>query len=182
MVTHPLYSHLLTPCSAVKALTASVVRQADGSVWLRYQLVAELGMIRFPQRQATGFADGLWEHTCFEAFIGVQGDSSYHEFNFSPSGQWAAYAFSAYRESLAGWSCCAPLICFERFSEQGQGTLILDVVLPVATLPANPANNPWQLGLTAVIETVAGEKSYWALEHPTARPDFHHRGGFVVRL
>jgi hypothetical protein len=40
----------------------------------------------------------------------------------------------------------------------------------------------WQIGLTAVIETATGEKSYWALHHPAEKPDFHHRGGFALSL
>ena len=29
--------------------------------------------------------DGLWEHTCFEAFLGIAGQDAYCEFNLSPS-------------------------------------------------------------------------------------------------
>ena len=33
-----------------------------------------------------------------------------------------------------------------------------------------------------VIETVDGERSYWALAHPAGQPDFHHRDSFTLAL
>jgi hypothetical protein len=36
--------------------------------------------------------------------------------------------------------------------------------------------------LTAVIEAEDGSRSYWALHHPKACPDFHHRAGFICHL
>ena len=42
--------------------------------------------------------DDLWQHTCFELFIGAKNDAEYYEFNFSPSGEWAAYEFRNYRD------------------------------------------------------------------------------------
>ena len=39
-----------------------------------------------------------------------------------------------------------------------------------------------RIGLSAVIEDTAGSLSYWALHHPRSKPDFHHRGGFILRL
>jgi len=42
--------------------------------------------------------DRLWAYTCFEAFVGRAGAPGYREFNFSPSGQWAGWTFSDYRQ------------------------------------------------------------------------------------
>jgi hypothetical protein len=39
-----------------------------------------------------------------------------------------------------------------------------------------------RLGLSAVIEAVDGAMSYWALAHPSAKPDFHHPDSFVLDL
>jgi hypothetical protein len=47
---------------------------------------------------------------------------------------------------------------------------------------APPVTGGWQLGLTAVVEAADGSLSYWALRHPVARPDFHHRDGFAQTL
>ena len=39
-----------------------------------------------------------------------------------------------------------------------------------------------KLALSAVIETVDGAKTYWALAHPSDKPDFHHPDSFVLDL
>ncbi|MGH8770025.1 MAG: hypothetical protein ACREV2_02415, partial [Burkholderiales bacterium] len=39
-----------------------------------------------------------------------------------------------------------------------------------------------KLALTAVIEDENGKLSYWALEHPPGKPDFHHQVAFALEL
>ena len=39
-----------------------------------------------------------------------------------------------------------------------------------------------EIGLSAVIEEVGSIKSYWALQHPPGRPDFHHPDCFALEL
>ncbi|MEZ5452351.1 MAG: DOMON-like domain-containing protein [Thiothrix sp.] len=175
-----------------------VERTEAGGLCLQYLLSGDLAQILFPAPQAPAFTNGLWEHTCFELFVGVQGESAYHEFNFSPSSQWAAYAFSGYREKVGGKSLPCPSFfteggldpdsancygvesSFLSCTRRSEGDFILKTPIPVTDLPANPEHKPCELGLTAVIETTTGEKSYWALQHPLDRPDFHHRSGFVT--
>jgi hypothetical protein len=41
---------------------------------------------------------------------------------------------------------------------------------------------PWDLALTAVIETEDSARSYWALAHPPGAPDFHDPDCFVLHL
>jgi ABC-type uncharacterized transport system permease subunit len=38
------------------------------------------------------------------------------------------------------------------------------------------------LALSVVVEHEDGVLSYWALAHPAAKPDFHHRDAFVLEL
>lgn len=45
-----------------------------------------------------------------------------------------------------------------------------------------PADAPWRLGLSAVIEETSGAKSYWALAHAPGKPDFHHPDAFALDL
>ncbi len=59
------------------------------------------------------------------------------------------------------------------------GLLQLEAVIAAADLPVG---EPLELGLTAVIEEIDGSHTYWALHHPEARPDFHHRAGFTLSL
>lgn len=38
------------------------------------------------------------------------------------------------------------------------------------------------IGLSAVIEDVDGNISYWAFHHPPGKPDFHHPESFALVL
>jgi hypothetical protein len=173
-----LVCHTDTACASVHSLSVEIESLLNGNICLRYELTGDSARLRIPAPLPPGLADGLWRHTCFEAFIAVEGNEGYHEFNFSPSGKWAAYAFSGYRAQREWSAGQTPLIRFVRRGDR----LLLDAVIAAADLPPNPSNKPLQLGLTAVIETVDGHCSYWALHHPSIHPDFHHRGGFVLPL
>ena len=48
--------------------------------------------------------------------------------------------------------------------------------------PALPSGSQLQIGLSAVVEDTHGALSYWALAHPSARPDFHLSATFVLNL
>ena len=176
MTKHNLICHPDSDGTAVTGLLVEFQPLPEGRLRLRYKLTSDLTQLRIPEPQAPAAVDGLWEHSCFEAFIGVEGDAGYHEFNFSPSGQWAAYAFSDYRVRRAWTVSLAPTIRFT----QTDGYLLLEAVIAVADLPPNREDKPYQLGLTAVLEANNGSRSYWALHHPEACPDFHHRAGFIL--
>lgn len=173
-----LYDHPTLPCPAVYSLHTEITYLNDGNVHLQYILCGNPAHLYIPSPLPATFADGLWEHTCFEAFIGVQNEDSYREFNFSPSGRWAAYAFSTYRERVTWTTAHDPRISITRTDSE----LRLEAFITAADLPPNPAGKPLQLGLTAVLEMQDGSKSYWALEHPAERPDFHHRNGFAHEI
>ena len=171
-----LTCHADTVSTAVRTVHVKVELQPQVALHLSYELTGDLVQIRIPEPQPPCAVDGLWEHTCFEVFVAVEGKESYHEFNFSPSGQWAAYAFSDYRVPNAWTVSQAPVIRFA----QSNGHLLLEAVVAAADLPQNIIGKPLQLGLTAVIEANDGSRSYWALHHPESRPDFHHRAGFIL--
>jgi len=142
-----------------------------GSLALRYSVLGPLDLLSIPAALPPSFVDGLWGHTCFEVFVAVEGSPAYREFNFSPSGQWAAYAFRDYRErENFAMQEVAPQIAVTRLDDY----LELNVVLAPALLPFVASGKTLQLGLSAVIEATDGSRSYWALTHPAAQPDFHH--------
>lgn len=123
--------------------------------------------------------DGLWQHTCFELFIGSKGSARYQEFNFSPSKQWAVYLFNGYRLRNHDWQSS------HRYAinfTSDVDNLWLDVVIPLAELALLEPGQICQLGLTAVIEAVDGSLSYWALQHPADKPDFHDQAGFICPI
>ena len=173
-----LLPHTSTPCAAVHALQVSIIRSSKADWQLQYTLQGNLNRLRLPALTPSHAADGLWEHTCFEAFIGAQGNSHYHEFNFAPSTAWAAYAFRDYRQRVAWDVPIAPVIIRQQTTQQ----LTVTVLLADALLPACTKGKALQVGLTAVIEAADGNKSYWALHHPSERPDFHHRDGLIYEI
>ena len=177
-----LLCHPATPARQVRTIEVHAARSPAGGLELAYCLRGDMARLLIPAPTEPGPANELWEHSCFEAFVAIAGDAVYHEFNFSPSGQWAAFAFSGYRrrdrESILA---AAPQIAARLFA----GRLELEAVIGPALLPPGTATATLQIGLTAIVEaadTVDGSHSYWALRHPAALPDFHHRDGFVCEL
>lgn len=163
----------------VHELSVSLVRAQADQLKLTYRLAGDLDALQLPEPRAAVRTDGLWRHSCFEAFIGHSGASDYWEYNFSPSGAWAAYHFSAYREGMAPLLKGAPPAVTPRI---GRESVELSVVLDLSWLVRSAAGVGLHLGLAAVIEDKARVLSYWALKHPAEKPDFHHADGFVVEL
>lgn len=120
-----------------------------------------------PQRR-----DGLWQTTCFEMFVTT--GAGYAEYNFSPSGDWATYHFTGYRQGMAILDVPAPHIRMT----QGDDALMLHAQITLPPMLAPDA----RAGFSAIIADVAGDKAYWALRHPPGRPDFHHDDCFAARL
>lgn len=130
------------------------------------------GACRLPPPCDGGRADELWRHTCCECFVAKSG-TGYREFNFSPSGAWAAYDFAAYRERLGDPAVAVPpRLTFKSGGDDFELVAEIDRNL----LP----RSPWHVGLAAVVEGIDGELGYWALAHPRPRPDFHDRAGFAA--
>jgi hypothetical protein len=117
-------------------------------------------------------ADGLWQTTCFEAFLQPRGQETYREWNFAPSGEWASYDFAAYREDMKPAEVATPYIRME----ENLTWWTLGATIAV------PSDLQWRLGLSAVMEERDGSKTYWALAHPSETPDFHHPDCFTAKL
>ncbi len=145
----------------------------------QYVLRAEMPRIRVPAAHAPDRADGLWNHTCFEAFIASAGKAGYYELNFSPSGQWAIYSFDSYRKGMSPPDVSTPPTLSVR---RGDYSLELDPTVSLHDLRAPQDARALKLALSAVIEDDSGTLSYWALKHAPDKPDFHHPDGFVLEL
>ncbi|WP_068639398.1 DOMON-like domain-containing protein [Thauera butanivorans] len=166
--------------SPVGMLLATMYALPEGGAVFEFKLDgSRLDAIRIPLEAEPGAADELWKHTCFEAFVGVQGEAGYREFNFSPSGQWAIYDFHAPRERNMDFRADAgPSIRFERDGD----TAWLEARVPAAALPVVAPGTDLDIGLAAVVERSDGKLEYWAVSHPAPQPDFHARNGFVLAL
>ena len=128
-----------------------------------------------PARATPARADELWRTTCFELFWRAEGAAGYAELNLSPSGRWASYGFAGYRSDPRD----LPMAIAPRITTTVTQDALTSVIdLDLATLPGGAA----RVGLSAVIEEAAGRKSYWALAHPSAAPDFHHPDCFTLEL
>ena len=173
---HALHCHPVSPCTAVRAIEVSAIPAASGALALSYRLHGDPAKIAIPAPATPAAADGLWQHTCLEAFVAAADDAGYREFNFSPAGLWANYRFTACRERDPGFlPPAAPRIVFQRCADGFR----LDAWLAPELLPASGTLN---IGLTAVIATRGGGRSYWALAHCAAQPDFHLRQSFSLTL
>lgn len=179
-----LVCHPASPCTPPLSLscTVSVDAGQPATLQLRYHLQGDMGLLCIPEPALPQPADGLWQHTCFEVFARAAGAATYREFNFSPSGEWAAYRFSALRvRDLAAESGSERSRPQLRLKLQ-PNELVLHASLALDALPPAAAGEPLWLAVSAVLEQRDGQLSYWALHHPVERPDFHHPGGFVHAL
>jgi hypothetical protein len=184
IVTQPavLTAHPSTPSDAVRSLGVQLRAEEPGILVFQYSLDADMSRVRVPLSGAGGRVDDLWKHTCFEAFVAPAdgpGYPGYHEFNFSPSFDWAIYRFSAYREGMSPAEIGrAPEISVRR----GDDGLELQSAVRLGHLADLRDARHFRIALAAVIEDGNGRLSYWGLRHPPGKPDFHHPNGFALEV
>jgi hypothetical protein len=167
-------------CSeAVHRIETHVGWTQSEEIALNYVLKGNIDRLRIPTSRAPRRVDRLWEHTCFEAFVSVKGRPEYYEFNFAPSGEWAAYTFRRYRdgEPLEDEEL-APEVTLRGAAD----SLDVAAIVRVNRLSTMQPRASLRLALSAVIEDNDGTLSYWALKHPPGKPDFHHPDGFALEL
>jgi hypothetical protein len=161
LVPHPDFAPV-----SVQAVDVMLACGGDGRWLVEYRVQGSKGLVTAalasPQR-----ADALWKRTCFELFVRPEGGDGYYEFNFSPSGEWAAYRFTGYREGMTELPLITPAI--EWWGSE------MRAAVDLSGLP----EGDWCVGVTAVIEESGGERSFWSLAHPPGKPDFHHEANFV---
>ena len=162
---------------AAIALTAEISVNREQGLIVNFELQGALDSILCteptspPQRR-----DELWRHTCFEVFVQRGAGPGYLEFNFSPSGDWAAYEFQGYRSGRMDYGSSSIAVTRTRFE---------DVHLMLRTqsqLKPQAEKRDWHLNVAAVIEARDGTLSYWAVRHSRPKPDFHQSAAFCIVL
>ena len=173
MPSAALERHPDAACDALRGIEASVSRAAGGGLQVAFVLDGNIDRVRIPSPRPTRVAEGLWRHTCCEIFIARPRAPGYREFNLSPSGEWAAYDFTRYREGrLLDDPSLSPGIVVRT------GRMALQLSASIAVSHAQAL----VIGLAAVIEEKSGALSYWALRHAPGKPDFHHPDAFALTL
>lgn len=180
-----LQPHVLASAPPL-AISAEMIWREGGCLELSYGLlplgglatpvVAEQVLGSWAEANSKGTRrDLLWEHTCFEAFLGLPNDERYWELNVSPSGDWNLYRFERYRQGgEPEVAAIAPTITVQH---GGRGLRCRVQLDPRGFWPASVVPD---IALTMVVERVGGSLSYWALAHPGDQADFHDRRGFLV--
>lgn len=169
MQTHSLVAHPAFMPAKVERVAVRWGRVADGRIMLRWRIDGASALV-LPKPARPARADDLWKNTCCELFVSL-GEGRYREYNFSPSGQWAAWDFSGYRSRSGDHE---PLAAPEISVDSGTSVFTLTVFLSGKELV-----NANHAALTAVLAEDR-RLSYWALRHPRLQPDFHDPTCFVL--
>ena len=156
-------------------LTASA-RAIGAELSVSFQLDGPLDQLVLPAPTAVPRrCDGLWQSSCFEAFVGVENDCGYWELNVSCRGDWNLYRFDAYRHGGREEQRLQGLpVTWQRTDQR----LTLALALPLASW-LTTADPRLEIALTTVLEHREMGCQYWALRHCGAEPDFHQRASFV---
>ncbi len=172
LVPHPKHAP-----RAVRAVSVEALPGDAGWMRLRWRVEGARALVVPALAGDHARADGLWQTTCFEAFVQPEGARSYVEVNLSPSGRWNVYDFTDRREGMAPRPCApAPTATMQRTAD---GVVVFEASLPRPSLP----DGPCRIGLTAVIEEQGGVRSWWALAHGSIdAPDFHDPATFLARI
>lgn len=155
-----LVRHPDPPHSAIHSIEAELDRLPGGAIAI-FRVRGEMAKLVVAPPTAPGRTDGLWRTTCFELFVAGEG-VRYREFNFSPSGQWAAYEFDDYRAGMRNAA-----------AEVESEIYLTSSALYVSAKIVTEFPNPTLIGLAAVIEEVGGAISYWSTAFAPGKPDFH---------
>lgn len=179
VLTAELRPHPQSPCDAVRRIGIEFGSGAwPRTLRLRFRIDGEISRLRLPSQGFARRGDGLWQHTCFEAFLRPDASDSYHEFNFAPSGDWAAYRFGSRRSERSLPKFPEPAIRFRVERDHCD----LSAEIAIAAL-RELAGAPWvHAGASAVVELDDGSLSHWSLAHAGERPDFHDPATFALRI
>lgn len=171
-----LLCHPNTPTSVVESIGVQIDRTGPLKWRCVFTIEGGVDALKLPKPSAPLRTDGLWQTTCCEVFFRLRDAAAYVEFNLSPSGAWAAYAFNSYRD-VDRRDAELPAYPEIDLLKMRPNVLVLTANLH---LPGD-----WVVdhaALSAVIEETDGTKSCWALRHPPGKPDFHHPDCFALTL
>jgi len=155
-----LVRHPGAPPGVIHSVDAELERLPGGAI-ATFKVSGDLSKLVIPPPVEAQRTDELWRTTCFELFVAGE-NGGYREFNFSPSGAWAAYEFDDYRAGMRDSPAGIEMEIYRSGNELGLSAKIN------AEFP-----NPASVGLTAVIEESDGAIRYWSTAFAPGKADFH---------
>ncbi len=128
--------------------------------------------------------DELWKSTCFEWFLKSSKSKKYWEFNSAPTGLWNFYELDDYRTNLKVSALIdAPKITVLHPPSGGNAYQFkVEINLKNLFAKENELIKNGYFAVTSVIQWRSGEVSYFSLQHPSNKPDFHSNAGFTISL
>lgn len=167
----------IAPVSGVEGVCGSVCL-SDEALLVTYTLTGNISSISVPLPQGPPIRrDALWKKTCFECFVQCVGSEDYYEVNLSPGGAWNVYHFDAYRTGMTEEQ---GVLAVGATTSTAVDQVVLQCRIPCPCLLKGDASI--NVGVSCVLLHKTGALSYWALEHPGDKPDFHDPGSFRIQL
>jgi hypothetical protein len=159
-------------------ISGEIIR-AENNLFIHYEVNGDTDAILLSAKASTpSRTDDLWKATCFEFFLAIPNQPAYWEFNMSPSGDWNVYRIDAYRR--VGFREETAFNQLPFVLREMDSKLTLDISMDLS--PILQPQQTVRVGITAIIQTVDGNETYWALAHPGTQADFHLRESFILEL
>ncbi|MBY0451911.1 MAG: hypothetical protein K2P92_02675 [Bdellovibrionaceae bacterium] len=165
------------------SITADLTLMSANTAEINFKWMDPKGEIVLPEKENAGRIIGLWESTCFEAFIQPAPENQpqfvqnltapvrYYETNFSTAKSWNVFGFTDYRTPTTPTELVeAKILSYDVQSNQ------MKIVLQVDGADWRKVS----ISLCAVIVTRSYGKSYWSFKHADDKANFHHFESFII--
>ncbi len=155
------------------------IHLAGPELVLEFSLTDPQGLFELPKTTAewsgsqVARQDGLWQTTCFEAFLQPSGQSKYYEFNFALNPAWNSYEFATYREPQPPKATADFNLRAVSWSSEQKHLIV--------RLENQSGVTKFHAGLTAILQEKSGIKHYYAAAHRGPKPDFHLPESFILQ-
>lgn len=163
------------------SLVAAIEQQGPCNLHVGFWLSDPNQLIQYPELVASNpRQDYLWEQTCFEIFIGVEGEDYYREVNLSPSQAWQAYQFEEYRypEDIPPQPATDIELDYLKRTHYGL-SVSLDLTEFMLTHKVKSEN--LLIGLAAIFK-LENANQHYAIQHSSPHADFHNKRDWLHRF
>ncbi len=163
----------LQPYGDIDNITVEArVELDERKLFISFILHGKLDDYLFPKKSKPKRANELWKATCFELFLANSNEESYYELNFSSSLAWNFYYLKHYRAEVKEVKLLnEPII--EVFEEESSFKIELQ-------LEGFGFEKFDSYNLASILLNKKNERTFWAMEHPKEKANFHQRKTFKV--